>query len=271
MRFAIRIGLGVNFILYTTSLVVLSYFSAPHIGQTWDDIVLQYVENPKLFSIYWGVGTAAVSLVLDIYILILPLPIIVKLNMSATKRVQLMAVFFTAFLGVVACTVSLVYRVKALLDVDTSWDGGVVLNCTIVEMDVAAIVASMPGFARFVRSHILESKLANSLRSILASHSSGGHSRGMRWPDNRDRNQPRTGRNDDERKRGQVVGFYGLNETWLLNSRETLDEETVTSAPTTVHSANGVRVIQAVDVDQPSKAQREGFERGLISYQRTKF
>ncbi|ROW06860.1 hypothetical protein VMCG_04059 [Cytospora schulzeri] len=168
--------------------------------------------------------------------------------------------------GVAACTVSLVYRVKTSLDQEKAWDAGVLMICNLVEMDVATIVSSTPGFSSFMRSHVLDSKLAYSLRSILGG-AKANRSVGVRWVGDRDPNQPSTRGDGDARQPSQNVRYYELNESWLLNSRETLDIADVASAPTVVHHGNGVRVTRTTDVDQASRAHLKGYGRSRINHQ----
>ena len=98
MRVAIFTGIAITVINYVLSIAVLSYYSTPHIGQTWDDVVVAAVLHPNIFAFKWGVGQGAVGTAIDIYIFILPLPTIAGLNLSRKKRIQLMAIFFTALL-----------------------------------------------------------------------------------------------------------------------------------------------------------------------------
>lgn len=98
MRLAIYIGITINFLMYFTSVAILAWYSVPHIGQTWDDVVVHAALHPDIFAFKWGVGQATVGTVLDIYIFILPLPTISRLNLSTRRRIQLMVVFFTAIL-----------------------------------------------------------------------------------------------------------------------------------------------------------------------------
>lgn len=98
LRLAIRAGNAVNSLLYGISIAVLTYYSTPHIGQTWDDVVTEAVLHRDIFAFKWSVGQATVGAALDIYIFVLPLPTILGLNLSTRKRIQLMAVFFTAIL-----------------------------------------------------------------------------------------------------------------------------------------------------------------------------
>lgn len=99
-RWAIRLGITVNTLLYGTSFVALSYWSLPHVGETWDDLIVGAMLHPDTSykAVKWGVGQAAVGTALDIYIFVLPIPTIIKLHLPSRTRIQLMAVFFTAVL-----------------------------------------------------------------------------------------------------------------------------------------------------------------------------
>lgn len=99
-RLAIRLGIIVNTLLYGSSFIFLCYWSLPHVGKTWDDLIVGAMLHPDTSynPIKWGVGQASVGTALDIYIFILPIPTIVRLHLPSRKRVQLMAVFFTAVL-----------------------------------------------------------------------------------------------------------------------------------------------------------------------------
>lgn len=99
-RLAIQLGIIVNALLYGTSFAALAYWSLPHVGETWDDLIVGAMLHPDTSykPIKWGVGQATLGTALDIYIFVLPIPTIVKLHLPSRKRIQLMAVFFTAIL-----------------------------------------------------------------------------------------------------------------------------------------------------------------------------
>jgi hypothetical protein len=86
-------------ILYGSSIVVLAYHGAPHIGQSWEEFMddMRSISSPP-FSVYWAVGQGAAGTFLDLYIFILPLPIIYKLNMSKKRKIQVSALFLVALL-----------------------------------------------------------------------------------------------------------------------------------------------------------------------------
>ncbi|KAH3195689.1 hypothetical protein KXW62_003936, partial [Aspergillus fumigatus] len=76
--------------------------------------------------------------------------------------------------GIVASVIALVFRIQLLTTSDTTYTQSALFICVNVENNVAIIVSSMPFFAAFFRSHVLESALLKTLRSKLSS--SGGRS-----------------------------------------------------------------------------------------------
>ncbi|EQK99828.1 hypothetical protein OCS_04458 [Ophiocordyceps sinensis CO18] len=218
MRWAIRIGHAANVITYTTSIGVFVYCTTPRIGRTWDNFIAAIEMDTLRFAVFWTIAQGAAGVLLDIYIFILPLPVVLRLKLSTRRRIQLIAIFFTALLGVVASIVSLVYRVRILTETDRMWEGGAIVNCNFVEMNVATIIASAPGFAKFMRRHVLESKLVKSLRSTLGRGSASSSA------EKRNPNQPRTGRDDSARKRGPNSRYCKLGDGGLLQSQVSVTE-----------------------------------------------
>lgn len=98
MRLAIWFGLSFNFAISGTGLVIRTYSSAPHIGQTWNDVIVSQLINYDPTVMPWAMVSAAANTVLDLYIFILPLPLISKLNLPLRKRIRVAFVFLTALL-----------------------------------------------------------------------------------------------------------------------------------------------------------------------------
>lgn len=103
MRIAIWIGIAVNFLLNGLTLAIMSYYGAPHAGHTWDELAVESV-GTTIFALYWSVGFGPLNIVLDIYIFVLPLPVIYRLNISWTRKAQIFGVFFIAVLYVLKFT-----------------------------------------------------------------------------------------------------------------------------------------------------------------------
>ncbi|KAI1130425.1 hypothetical protein F5Y10DRAFT_263118 [Nemania abortiva] len=262
MLIAIWIGIAVSFTLYGSSLAALSYFSAPHAGQTWDQVAAEAISNnlsplykgvaPIVIPLYWGVAQGAIGTVFDLYIFILPLPILSRLNLSRKRKLQLSALFFVAILGVVGSVVSLAYRVVSISGPtpDLTYSAGVLLNCNLIEMNIALVVCSTPAFANFMRNHVMQSRIFKSLRSTLGGSSSGPILSRISLNPNR----PRTG-HDAAPKRNRLggkdaAGYIDISDTLLLKSGVTVDIE-ATQAIDTPNSddSRGLKVVKTVDVE----------------------
>lgn len=95
MKLAIRIGLVATVLTYLPALPVEAYFQAPHIGESWENIMTS--GRPER-AIYWGIVQSVLGIILDLYMFILPLPVITQLHISRAKRMKLGLVFSTAFM-----------------------------------------------------------------------------------------------------------------------------------------------------------------------------
>ncbi|KAK2599573.1 hypothetical protein N8I77_011314 [Diaporthe amygdali] len=190
MRLAIRIGIAATLIIYFPSFPMAGYYQAPSPGQSWENVMI--TGRPQN-GIYWGIVQSALGILLDLYMFVLPLPIITQLHISKTKRNQLVLVFSTAFIsevrGVVANILSLVYRVIEYKNMkDATWFLYVLLLCTVVELNIAIIVCSVPGLAKFFRTYAADWTPIETLRSKFFSPGNSSNSSGSNlynkhgWP-----------------------------------------------------------------------------------------
>jgi hypothetical protein len=95
MRMAIRIGIISAGLLYFTNIPLSAVLSAPHVGEPW--LYVLFSGRPEK-ELVWGVVQAAIGIVLDLFIFILPIPAIMSLHLSTKKKIQLLAVFTTALM-----------------------------------------------------------------------------------------------------------------------------------------------------------------------------
>ncbi|KAL4786386.1 hypothetical protein BJX76DRAFT_355112 [Aspergillus varians] len=165
MKYAIRFGLVFTFVMYWPHVALESYFCAPHVGQSWNDLLTNGMPERM---IYWGIVQGTLAVILDLYIFVLPLPRLWKIQRPMWKRLQIMAVFSTAMLGVVASVMALVYRIRLRTTSDTTYTQSQLFICVNVENNIAIIVSSMPAVANFVRSNMLESAFVKSLHSKMS-------------------------------------------------------------------------------------------------------
>lgn len=97
MRIAIYIGMAAVTALYVTAIIASTYFVVPHAGETWDSVIAKSASG-HFFSQYWGVASASAALVIDLFLFILPLPILWKLNLSSQRKLQISGVFSVGLL-----------------------------------------------------------------------------------------------------------------------------------------------------------------------------
>lgn len=95
IRIGAKVGIVLALIAYFVPTLVLSYFDAPHAGQTWNDLLINGMPEK---GIPGGVTVGCLSVLVDIYVFVLPMPTLFRLKMAFSKRVQLVALFGTAFM-----------------------------------------------------------------------------------------------------------------------------------------------------------------------------
>ncbi|KAI0196387.1 hypothetical protein F4808DRAFT_439918 [Astrocystis sublimbata] len=181
MRIAIRGGIIFTALLYIIINIPLgAILNAPRAGRSWTTVI---TEGHSVKVLIWGVIQSVLAIGLDLFIFILPIPVIMKLHLSTRKKVRLIAVFTTALIGVLACVLSLVYRIQALDTNDGTWKYTALLICNLVEIDVAIIVSCTPGFANFTKVYMSKINIFKSPR------------RDINYDvESKDPNKPRTGR-----------------------------------------------------------------------------
>lgn len=95
MRFAIWIGLAADFMIYSAGASIATYYETPRTGEAWIN-VLQ--DGRVLIPLRWWQAQSALAIVLDVYIFVLPLPTIFKMNMPTRQRISVIAVFSVALM-----------------------------------------------------------------------------------------------------------------------------------------------------------------------------
>ena len=95
MKYSIWSGLICCFLLYWTSVPLDVITSAPRPGQPWTlESVRKYYKLGTEYALIQGVF----SVLLDIYIFLLPIPIVLKLKLSSKDRLSVLGIFGTAIL-----------------------------------------------------------------------------------------------------------------------------------------------------------------------------
>ncbi|KAI1657786.1 hypothetical protein F4813DRAFT_73879 [Daldinia decipiens] len=165
-RFKIAIYIGLLGIIldYGPNLILGPIYTVPYAGETWEDLLTN--GRPQHLNKV-GLEQAVLAVVIDLYIFVLPFPMLSSLNLDLRKRLQLVFVFGTALMGVIASVIGLALRVPLLTTEDPTWQQGKVFICIMVEIYVAIIVSCFPAFANFAKAHISGSDFYKSLTSLL--------------------------------------------------------------------------------------------------------
>lgn len=95
MRVMIKCGIAFGFVVYiVVNLPLVSTLCAPPAGHKWDFSVLLSCRRALTF----GVVQAVFNVALDLFILILPIPAIVQLQLPMNKKIGVFAIFLTGLL-----------------------------------------------------------------------------------------------------------------------------------------------------------------------------
>lgn len=92
MRYAIYAGMFWTVITYLPFLITTSYLCAPHVGQKWN---LETGQNCDK-GVDWEITSGAMAVLLDIYILVLPMPLLWKMSLPMRRKLGIVLVFTTA-------------------------------------------------------------------------------------------------------------------------------------------------------------------------------
>ena len=107
IRYGVWFGLFWNFCLYWSSIPVETVTSAPRVGQPWNiETINRKNKIATTYSIFQGVFSVA----LDLYIFLLPIPVLMKLQMSLRRRCSILGVFGTAIL-LVLCIIETILQI----------------------------------------------------------------------------------------------------------------------------------------------------------------
>lgn len=165
LRMAIWGGIALICAAYLPNVAVSSYFCAAHVGEAWGPSVGIRCANKG--ALKWLIASATLSVLLDVYILVLPIHQIVNLQMSVRRRLGVCLIFFTALFACICAILTLVYRVQLGNADDTLWPGAQLWITNLVENFVAIIVSSVPAISSWFTRVLLPSQFYSKISSSL--------------------------------------------------------------------------------------------------------
>lgn len=75
-------------------MTVVGILCAPEVGHAWDWATVAKCSRAPVFGFVLGIA----NLALDMFLLILPIPVILGLQLSAKKKIGVLAIFMVGFL-----------------------------------------------------------------------------------------------------------------------------------------------------------------------------
>ncbi|KAI9792568.1 MAG: hypothetical protein M1816_002088 [Peltula sp. TS41687] len=165
-RASIYIGIVLVTLVHWSNVPVYVALCTPRAGESWDLALLQgRCGHSATHTLVAGtLGTA-----IDIYILILPLPIIFGLNLPFKRRVGLALIFLVGIIAIAASAIALYYRVVMFHGQDISWNGAKAVICVFVETYLGIMVGCAPALVSIWRNQISKSEFYSNIRTLLSS------------------------------------------------------------------------------------------------------
>ncbi|KAJ5788181.1 hypothetical protein N7457_003171 [Penicillium paradoxum] len=145
-----RVSLGtIAFVTaMSVALILATIFQCTPVDAVFDE--KKYKHYTCFESIpFWYAG-AALSLVTDIWILLLPLRTVLGLQLGTRKRFIVAGLLSLGFFACIASVVRMVYLVKLYRSSDPSWDTFGISIWSGIEVAVAIIAASIPAIKPIV-------------------------------------------------------------------------------------------------------------------------
>ncbi|KAL8946968.1 MAG: hypothetical protein Q9222_006700 [Ikaeria aurantiellina] len=152
-RYLIFTGILYCFVLYTSFLLLVFLLCqsahTPTCEHQWNLFILV---------------TTGLNVLNDIYLMIIPLSAVAKLQMPPKQKFGVSAVFFAGLLACVSGVLALYYRIQLLHTQDITWHSTPVTVFTTMEINMGIIVScmpTMPALIQDIRSQIARSRKAS--------------------------------------------------------------------------------------------------------------
>lgn len=98
IRVCVWVGILFGIAIYVPSIPLAAILSAPKVGQTWEEELEYLASTGDKSFIYWGPIQGSCSVLLDLFIFVMPLPVLKNLQLPTKRKLQLFALFATALL-----------------------------------------------------------------------------------------------------------------------------------------------------------------------------
>ncbi|MCJ1392999.1 hypothetical protein MMC18_005871 [Xylographa bjoerkii] len=148
MRTSAWLGLLVNTGFYLAVLIANMIFSTPRPGQSWQQAAVSE-QGTLALSIPQAVG----GLIIDLYILALPIIAVSKLQLPPRRKFGVILIFMSGALAVAASILKIYYSYVLINTADLTWASLPINIVTFTEISVGISCACMPSAAHTCRDH----------------------------------------------------------------------------------------------------------------------
>ncbi|MCJ1312836.1 hypothetical protein MMC25_006512 [Agyrium rufum] len=150
LRVCIIGGAVITTLFYTGFFIAQMVFLTPSPNETW----LVHFSRPFTSGTdETEIPLGAFGVVIDFYILLLPVAAIIPLQLPRVRKIGVLIIFLTGSLACVASILSLHYRIVLLRYPDSTWNILPTILCALVEMCIGLIVSSIPHLVSLYRHH----------------------------------------------------------------------------------------------------------------------
>ncbi|KAL8638381.1 MAG: hypothetical protein Q9228_004461 [Teloschistes exilis] len=167
LRYAIYFGIIFTTLFYTSAFIAYCVLAIPRRGET---LIGTMLSKGVASAIPLSIGQGAINVATDFYILLLPIPGVLQLQLPTRKKIGFCAIFMTGSLACLASVMGLFYRTKLKRDSDVTWQLVDVLIWVVVELTVGVMCGCMPAFAGFFHHYL---PILRSIGSFFSSRAKG--------------------------------------------------------------------------------------------------
>ncbi|KAI0457383.1 hypothetical protein F5B21DRAFT_464287 [Xylaria acuta] len=150
--------LGLTAAVYASGIIAIPPACTPHTHDLSEDFINGCQSRTRMINVYLG----SVSVLADVIILVLPMPVVFGLKLLVKSRVGLVFLFLSGLFAIAASIISLFFKAVSLKSPETSL--ALSILATTTECSVALIVGCVPSL-RVLWSKILKPSVKTSLEN----------------------------------------------------------------------------------------------------------
>ncbi|KAK7706151.1 hypothetical protein SLS57_009803 [Botryosphaeria dothidea] len=158
-QFAIYVVMFVVF-AYTLGIIFSLIFPCKPIQSNWDVTITGECINKT--GIY--IATAVINIATDIALLVLPIPVLARLQMPLLEKSALIAMFSIGSMTCITSVIRLILLLPMLTDLDQTWAVSIPCVWILVEANLVVICGCLPIVRKFAR-HVAPKLFADSSSS----------------------------------------------------------------------------------------------------------